>query len=271
MLVTAAGALLRVAGADPVAPEQVVGNDLVEALFGHVPDAAFALKDSSLRYQRANAAMVDLCGARDRAELVGKSAHDSFTEAPLYESWDRDVLRTRRPVKDKLDYCSRLRGRPVWLLTSVWPVIGGGGAAVAVASLSRVLQAPDRRKAMYARLADIIDYIHANISSSIDIAHLAQRASISVSQLERDFLKLFGVPPRRYLTKIRFEAALEMLNSGGSIAEVAHACGYPDQSAFTRRFRAAVGMSPRDYRRACSPRKGVVANSGLTSARVQVG
>jgi len=36
---------------------------------------------------------------------------------------------------------------------------------------------------------------------------------------------------------------------GGPIVNVAHACGFADQSAFTRRFRATIGMSPSEYRR----------------------
>ena len=35
-----------------------------------------------------------------------------------------------------------------------------------------------------------------------------------------------------------------------SVAEVAHACGYSDHSAFTRQFRATVGLTPREFRRA---------------------
>lgn len=230
--------------------EPALTLELVEALFGHLPDAAFALKDASLRYQSANTAMLAICGARSRADIVGKTARDFFTEAQRYEAWERQVLRTQRPIKDRLDYCWRLKGRPVWLLTSVWPVLGADGSAVAVASVSRVLKAPDRRQPTYQRLAHAIEYIHANLAATIDIAEISKRVGVSVSQLERDFVKLLGVPPRRYLTKVRFEAALELLRSGESIADIAHACGYTDQSAFTRRFRAAVGMSPREYRRA---------------------
>ena len=35
-----------------------------------------------------------------------------------------------------------------------------------------------------------------------------------------------------------------------SIAEVAHACGYSDHSAFCRLFKAAVDMTPTEFRAA---------------------
>lgn len=229
---------------------RTLGLDLVESLFDHLPDAPFAVKDLSLRYLGANAAMLDLCGVAGKSGIVGKCASDFFADAQRYETWDRLVLRTQRPIKDRLDLCWRLRGRAVWLLTSVWPIVDARRSPIACASVSRLLQAPDRRHPTYERLAETIDYIHANLSAPVDIAEMARRAGVSVSQLERDFVKLFGLPPRRYMTKVRFEAALDLLKAGGSIAEVAHACGYADQSAFTRRFRAAIGMSPREYRRA---------------------
>jgi PAS domain S-box-containing protein len=226
--------------------------DVVEALFGQLPDVAFALKDESLRYQSGNAAMLAMCGVSGPADLVGRTARDFFAEPSRYEARDRQVLQTQRPVKDRLEYCWRLRGRPLWLLTSVWPVAGAGGARIGVASISRMLKAADRRQTTYERLALILDHVHAHIASPVDVADLAKLVGISVSQLERDFIAVLGLPPRRYVTNVRFEAALELLKSGDSIADVAHACGYSDQSAFTRRFRAAVGMSPREYRRAHS-------------------
>jgi AraC-like DNA-binding protein len=56
------------------------------------------------------------------------------------------------------------------------------------------------------------------------------------------------MPPRRYITKMRLEGAIELLAGDKSIAEIAQACGYADQSAFARRFHAIVGMSPSQYR-----------------------
>jgi AraC-like DNA-binding protein len=33
------------------------------------------------------------------------------------------------------------------------------------------------------------------------------------------------------------------------VAAIGHACGFVDQSAFARQFKAAAGVSPRDYRK----------------------
>src|SRR5262249_34472053 len=117
-----------------------------------------------------------------------------------------------------------------------------------VASVARILEAPDRRHPTYERLALVVEHIKANFTQPIEVTDLARRAGVSVSQLERDFVNLFGVSPRRYITKVRLDAALELLREGGPIVDISHACGYSDQSAFTRRFRSLVGMSPTAYR-----------------------
>ena len=45
------------------------------------------------------------------------------------------------------------------------------------------------------------------------------------------------------------DAASRMLAGEASVAEIALACGYADHSAFTRQFRATVGVTPTQYRR----------------------
>lgn len=234
-----------------IEPIQSLTLGLVETLLDHLPQAPYFIKDHALRYVSANAAMLDICGVKSRADFIGRTARDFFPEAARrrYELLDRAVMRTQRPVKDQLDLSVRMRGPPVWVLFGRWPIIGSRRQSVGVVAIARRLETPDRRHPTYERLALAVDHIKANFGAPLDVADLARRAGVSVSQLERDFVSLFGLPPRRYLTKVRFEAALEMLQADKPIVEIAHACGYSDQSAFTRRFSAAIGMSPTEYRR----------------------
>jgi PAS domain S-box-containing protein len=229
---------------------RALAPDLVAALLDHVPQAAFWIKDRVHRYVSVNTAMLELCGARSPAEMIGRSAQDFFPQAvrEREEKQDRQVLHTKRPGLDQLELCAPFRGQAVWLLTKRRPLLDTSGEIGGVVAIARKLPA-DRYHA-FERLAFVIDHIHANYRSPVDICGLARRCRVSVSQLNRDFAGLMGSPPKRYLMKLRFEAALELLERGLPVVEVAHACGYSDQSAFARSFRQNVGVSPSAYRRA---------------------
>jgi PAS domain S-box-containing protein len=225
----------------------------IESFFDPLPGACFFSKDAALRFTSANAAMVQLCGVRDRTEVIGRSARDFFAEPTRegYERAERRAMRTGRLCTTRLDLCVRLRGRPVWLLLHHWPIFQGG-KPTGVVTIARSLDLPDHRQAIYARLAAALGYLHANFGAAFSYREFAASAGVSLSQLQRDFVQVLGQTPRAYLTSVRFETALDMLAEKRPVVEVAHACGYADQSAFTRRFRCAIGTSPMQYSRSCA-------------------
>ncbi|WP_424798448.1 helix-turn-helix domain-containing protein [Pseudomonas viridiflava] len=47
---------------------------------------------------------------------------------------------------------------------------------------------------------------------------------------------------------MRIQMAVHLLHGSDTIASIGQACGFTDQSAFTRKFKAEVGVSPRAYR-----------------------
>lgn len=79
---------------------------------------------------------------------------------------------------------------------------------------------------------------------------LAALAGVHPAHLARSFRRVHGVPVGEYLRGLRVELARRALRDARlSIAEVAAATGFSDQSHFARVFRRAVGLTPRDYRR----------------------
>lgn len=231
---------------------------LVETLLDHLPDAPFFMKNTRLEFIAANDAMLRLCGVRDRDDLIGRTSHDFFpAPAPQrFEDLDRQVMRSGRALTDRLDLVLAPTG-PVWLLFSRSPVKDEWGKIAGVAAIARQLRTPDRRAPAYKRMAEAITEMRENFERPLRLGELAKRARISLAQFERDFSALFGVSPRQYLTKLRMEAAMTLLAGDQPISAVAQDCGYADQSAFTRRFVASVGMTPSQYRKsvARSPRQ----------------
>lgn len=228
---------------------------LVQSMMDAVPGVLFWVKNCALEFQHLNAAMIEHCGAQDASQVLGKTSHDFFpqSESALFEEFDRRVMRVRLPTMEKLTLATSARGRLVWLLVSRWPVTASNSSIVGAASLSRILAEPEKKHQTYARLKTALDYFDDHIGGKIEIGQLTQRLNVSISQFERDFADLFGIAPARYVTKLRFQAAIERLGGDESIAAIAHECGYSDQSAFTRRFRAVTGMSPMKFRRKHMP------------------
>lgn len=92
------------------------------------------------------------------------------------------------------------------------------------------------------------------ITSELDINHpvreLAQRFGVSESSLKNYFRGVYGQNISTYLRKIRMQRASDLLiNTRGSVSEIAGAVGYSNQSKFAAVFKKEYRMSPLEYRR----------------------
>lgn len=224
---------------------------LVAALFEPLGENPFFVKDAELRYVVANSAMARLCGVARSAQLVGRRAFDFFPAglATRYEALDRQVLASARSSANNLQLTGATgKARPAWLLFSRLPVRDESGRAVGIAASARALARPDRRDPVYRRLAAAEAAIRHGLERPLDLAGLAARSGVSLSQLERDFRRVFGATPQELLTRARIERAMDLLGTPAGISEVAQACGFSDQSAFSRRFKAVTGFTPRGFR-----------------------
>jgi AraC-like DNA-binding protein len=223
--------------------------ELLEQLFEQLPDCPFFAKDSGRRYVAANTAMARLCGVRRPRDLYGLTADAIFPPAlaAYYEALDRQVLAGGRPLANRLDL-SGGPGQPVWLLFTRTPVSDPEGRPVGVAAASRRLKPADRDRPTYHRIAKAVGLLESRPEARLGLDGLAAAAGVSKSQLERDFGKLFGMTPGAFLQQLRIERSLQLLETTMTIAQVAHACGYADHSAFTQRFRDTLGLTPSDYR-----------------------
>ncbi len=67
--------------------------------------------------------------------------------------------------------------------------------------------------------------------------------------LGRLFAKECGMSYATFLNRVRIEEAKRALVRGRErVLDVALSCGYESVTHFNRRFREAVGMTPREYR-----------------------
>jgi AraC family transcriptional regulator len=100
------------------------------------------------------------------------------------------------------------------------------------------------------RLRRVLDYISANISDEITLESLARIAGYSAFHFARKFTLAMGIPPHRYISRIRLESAMAELAAGKlPLAEIALNAQFSSQASFTRAFHRATGMTPKEYQR----------------------
>lgn len=100
-----------------------------------------------------------------------------------------------------------------------------------------------------ASMADVLQFVEENYGSQIKLSGLAEIAGVTEQHLCRLFKKNLGMRPMEYLAKLRIRHAKEMLvYSEKSIAEIAEATGFPDNSYFTVVFKKYEGLTPMEYR-----------------------
>ena len=88
-------------------------------------------------------------------------------------------------------------------------------------------------------------------SAAVSLAALARESGLSRYQVVRAFAKQTGLTPHAYLVQRRLATARRMIARHVPLIEVADACGFADQSHFTRHFTRSYGMTPGTFASAC--------------------
>lgn len=108
---------------------------------------------------------------------------------------------------------------------------------------------PPRRPASSDPVDRAIAACRARLRHPVDWPALAARHGISYSLLRQGIRRRTGLPPAKYLTRLRCDAARGLLTATTApVKQVAQRVGIPDPYTFSRTFRRTVGVSPRAYR-----------------------
>jgi AraC-like DNA-binding protein len=225
-----------------------ISVDELEPLFDVLPDVVFFVKDTEGRYTHANLTLVRRLGLKQRSEVIGKDVTELFPSSMggSYAAQDRRVL-AGEIIENQLEVHIFASRAPGWCLTCKRPLVVRGRIS-GVIGVSRDLGLPDGRHPVYDRLKRVLTYMQQNYGEAIRVQAMAELAGLSMAQLERHFRRVFQLTPQQVLTKLRIEAAMRLLHADDSVASIGMACGFVDQSAFARQFKATVGMTPRAYR-----------------------
>jgi AraC-like DNA-binding protein len=112
--------------------------------------------------------------------------------------------------------------------------------------------APTDRKLRLSRAHERIarELLAENLTRGTMIAEVAQACNLSRGHFIRMFRETLGMTPHQWLIRERIQRARALLRETEiPLAEVAVACGFSDQSHFTRIFTSNIGTSPGAWRR----------------------
>jgi AraC-like DNA-binding protein len=93
-------------------------------------------------------------------------------------------------------------------------------------------------------------YIVEHATAGIQVADLAAIARLSPGHFSRAFRASFGTSPYAMISRYRVSEAIRlMLGTDWPLVDIAEACGFADQSHFTRTFYRHTDTSPGRWRR----------------------
>jgi AraC family transcriptional regulator len=100
-------------------------------------------------------------------------------------------------------------------------------------------------------LAQARDLLHGNFNDSLNLVEIARAVGVHPTHLARSFKKHFRSTVGEYVRRLRLDWAMRQLSeSEDSIAEIAAAAGFYDQSHFSHLFKQHTGFSPAEFRAA---------------------
>ncbi len=104
---------------------------------------------------------------------------------------------------------------------------------------------------MNRRLLRARDTMDRHFAEPLDVPALAAVAIMSSAHFIREFRRVFGETPHRYLQRRRVERAMFLLRTTDApVGEICFAVGFTSIGTFGRTFTDIVGCSPSRYRAA---------------------
>jgi len=147
-----------------------------------------------------------------------------------------------RLIADEVDYAKPLsEALLAFLFRSLLVYVGRIATPVPLPNWGRPLRD--------SRIEKALELLNADISKRWTVQLLARTVGLSRPAFARQFLRVLGLSPMRYLTQKRMQiAASILLGSDAALAEVATQVGYQSEFAFNRAFKRHYQVPPGVFR-----------------------
>lgn len=96
----------------------------------------------------------------------------------------------------------------------------------------------------------IKELLHDRWNGQLSLKDLSQATGIHPVTISKFFPKYFSCTFGEYMRWLKIEKSLQLIKTSSvSLTEIAHGCGFSDQSHFTRTFKQLTGFLPSQYAR----------------------
>jgi AraC family transcriptional regulator len=100
------------------------------------------------------------------------------------------------------------------------------------------------------------DLCHAHFAEQLTLGDIAKSVGAHPTHIARSFKKHYGATVGEYIRGLRLDwAAARLESTDDSIADIAAAAGFYDQSHFSHNFKKYLGVTPVEFRASGSSRK----------------
>lgn len=131
----------------------------------------------------------------------------------------------------------------------VWEELGVRFAVAAVRHAGEPTRAPRCPANAERGIVRAVHLIERDPGAPLVLDALAREANLSRYHFVREFARVTGLTPHRYLTRARLrQAAVRLAAHDGRVIDVAMASGFNDVSNFNHAFRSEFGTTPLEHR-----------------------
>lgn len=231
--------------------QRMGGGLQLSVLFQSLPNIAFVAKDHESRFVAANDLALKIFNLQHEWEMWGRRDADFFPRdiAEGFVEEDRRVMSSGETRTYYAQMVPDIAGPLNWYVVTVAPLRDPREHICGVAITLYDLHEVGGVARPFAQMEPALRHLHTRFREVVTTKQLAALCHLSERQFTRVFRQLLGESPMRYLIRQRLRAARnELIATNRPVGAIGLDCGFYDQSAFTRAFRAETGLTPARYR-----------------------
>ena len=223
----------------------------VKQLMDALPNVGFYVKDASDRIVALNARNCEISALKDEFDAIGRKSSDLFPNAISRECLARDALvrKTGKAVVGGVNYVPVDRSQKPTIY-SVFPLYDTKGKIIGTMCGFYETSSADMSHLTRAQLKPALDWLTNHDGENVSLKELASLTKLSVTHFRRLFTSTFNESPAKYALRLRLNRArLALETTDDTIAAIAAAASFYDQSHFIRAFRNIYKLTPTAYRK----------------------